>query len=138
MTEKSVEPGPMPRTAAGTDLIPNWVYGRDGWGQDPSSVDGKAYLRKRSFDILVAAVGLLIASPMWLVFSIAIKLEDRGPILFTQDRWGKDKGKVRVFKFRTMVPNAVERFGNIQAQEDDPRITRISRLLRATSLDEMP
>ncbi len=139
MTEKSAEPGQMPQTAVdGGDLIPDWVYGKGGQSQDLSSVEGKAYLFKRPFDILVAAVGLLIASPMWLVFSIAIKLEDRGPIFFTQDRWGKDKGTVRVFKFRTMVPNAVERFGNIQAQENDPRITRIGRLLRATSLDEMP
>ncbi|MFQ6026142.1 MAG: sugar transferase, partial [Dehalococcoidia bacterium] len=64
--------------------------------------------------------------------------EDRGPIFFTQDRWGKDQSVIRVFKFRTMIPNAIEKFGNIQAQEHDPRVTRVGRFLRATSLDEMP
>lgn len=114
-------------------LIPPWVY-----GNQSGHANGKAPLLKRPFDILVAMVGLLIASPLWIAFSIAIKLEDGGPIYFTQDRWGKDKGRFKVYKFRTMVPNAVERFGNVQAQENDPRITRTGRFLRATSLDEMP
>ena len=124
--------------------IPSWVYGRRGKGEsrgnDPEAgpVSGKSYPFKRPMDLFLAIVGLMVASPLWLVFSIAIKLEDRGPILFVQDRWGKDKTKIRVYKFRTMVPNAVERFGNIQARENDPRITRVGRLLRATSLDEMP
>ena len=114
-------------------LIPPWVYGRQS-----GHPNRKGPLLKRPFDILVAAVGLLIASPLWVIFSIAIKLEDRGSIYFTQDRWGKDKGRFKVYKFRTMVPNAVEKFGNVQAQENDPRVTRMGRFLRATSLDEMP
>ncbi len=120
--------------------IPSWAYGKRQVTRSfgPLEVGGKGYLLKRPFDILVAAVGLLIASPLWLVFSIAIKLEDRGPILFLQDRWGKDKRKIRVYKFRTMVPNSIERFGNIQATGNDPRVTRMGRLLRSTSLDEMP
>ena len=113
-------------------LMPPWVFGQQ------SGAHRGPPLLKRPFDVLVAAVGLFIASPLWVLFSIAIKLEDRGPVYFTQDRWGKDKGRFKVYKFRTMVPNAVERFGNVQAQENDPRITRIGRLLRATSLDEMP
>ena len=115
-------------------VIPRWVYGRQPEGQH----EANAYFLKRPFDILVALVGLVIASPLWLVFSIAIKLEDRGPILFLQDRWGKDKTSIRVLKFRTMVPNAVEKFGHVQAQEHDPRVTKVGRFLRATSLDEMP
>ena len=117
--------------------IPSWVYGDRQRAHLPEPT-GKGYLLKRPFDILVAIIGLAIASPLWLVFTIAIKLEDRGPILFIQERWGKDKGKIRVYKFRTMVPDAVKRFGHIQAQEHDPRVTRVGRLLRATSLDEMP
>ena len=117
--------------------IPSWVYGNRRKAH-PLESTGKSYLLKRPFDIFVAVIGLAIASPLWLVFSIAIKLEDRGPILFVQERWGKDKGKIRVYKFRTMVPNAVERFGHIQSQEHDPRVTRVGRPLRATSLDEMP
>lgn len=98
----------------------------------------KGYPLKRPFDILLALVGLIISSPLWLIFAVAIKLEDRGPVFFVQERWGKDQGKIRVYKFRTMVPNAVERFGNLQAQENDPRVTRVGRFLRATSLDEVP
>ena len=112
--------------------IPTWASGR-------SSVPAKSdYLLKRPFDVAVGLIGLAISSPLWLVFALAIKLEDRGPLFFLQERWGKDKSKIVVYKFRTMVPHALERFGNIQAQENDPRVTRIGRLLRATSLDEMP
>ena len=122
--------------------VPPWVHGNrlnESFDSDVSSDStGKGYSLKRLFDLIVVVAGLIISSPMWLIFSVAIKLEDRGPILFTQNRWGKNKGTIKVYKFRTMVPNAVEKFGNIQAQENDPRITRVGRLLRATSLDEMP
>ena len=118
--------------------IPSWVYGNQRKAHKAEPAAGKGYLLKRPFDIFVATIGLAIASPLWLVFTIAIKLEDRGPILFIQERWGRNKGKIRVYKFRSMVPNAVERFGHIQAEEHDPRVTRVGRLLRATSLDEMP
>ena len=119
-------------------VIPAWVYGRHERQHQRVSVGGKGYFLKRPFDIIVAITGLLIASPLWLIFSIAIKLGDRGPVFFLQERWGKDKTRIRVYKFRTMVPDAVERFGHVQAQENDPRVTRVGRFLRATSLDEMP
>ena len=119
-------------------LVPAWVYGKKGASSTPDDTGSRGYPLKRPFDVLVATAGLIMASTLWLVFSIAIKLEDGGPIFFNQRRWGKDKSKFMVFKFRTMVPNAVERFGNVQASENDPRVTRIGRLLRATSLDEMP
>ena len=112
--------------------VPMWVYGR------PGVPERSSYPLKRLFDILVGSIGLVISAPLWLMFSLAVKLEDRGPIFFMQERWGKNKSKILVYKFRTMVPNAMEKFGNIQAQENDPRVTRIGRLLRATSLDEMP
>lgn len=118
--------------------IPSWVHGSHRAGPKYSDTGGRGYPLKRLFDLIVVLAGLLISSPMWVVFSIIIKLEDRGPILFTQDRWGKNKSTIKVYKFRTMVPNAVEKFGNIQAQENDPRVTRVGRFLRATSLDEMP
>ena len=96
------------------------------------------YLLKRPWDVVVGTIGMMIAMPLWVVFFIAIKLEDRGPFFFTQERWGKDKTRFRVYKIRTMVPNAEEIFGNIQAQEHDPRVTRVGKFLRATSLDESP
>lgn len=117
--------------------IPSWVSAKRVKGDGSSSGSG-TYLLKRPFDILVAVIGLAIAAPLWVIFSIAIKLEDRGPILFRQERWGRNKTTIRVYKFRTMVPDALERFGHMQARENDPRVTKVGRLLRATSLDEMP
>jgi len=65
-------------------------------------------------------------------------MEDGGPVLFTQRRWGRDKNPVNIYKFRTMVVDADKKFGAVQANEHDPRITRVGRFLRATSLDELP
>jgi lipopolysaccharide/colanic/teichoic acid biosynthesis glycosyltransferase len=96
------------------------------------------YPLKRWFDFIFASIGLVVSLPLWLVIGLAIKIEDGGPILFPQKRWGKDKRPINVYKFRTMVVNADEKFGPLQAQENDPRITRVGKLLRATSLDEMP
>jgi lipopolysaccharide/colanic/teichoic acid biosynthesis glycosyltransferase len=119
--------------------IPSWVWGNPAAKNGHiNNAEGKGYPLKRLFDIVVVLAGLIISSPLWLVFALAIKLEDRGPVFFTQERWGKGKSKIRVYKFRTMVPNAVEKFGHIQARENDPRVTRVGRFLRATSLDEMP
>ena len=115
--------------------IPRWVSVNRAKGDDSSE---GTYLLKRPFDAFVAVIGLVIATPLWVIFSIAIKLEDRGPILFRQERWGKNKTTIKVYKFRTMVPDAIERFGHMQASENDPRVTKMGRLLRATSLDEMP
>lgn len=96
------------------------------------------YPLKRSFDFILASLTLAVSLPLWLVFGLAIKIEDGGPILYRQRRWGKDKKPINVYKFRTMIVDADKKFAPMQAQEDDPRITRIGRFLRATSLDEMP
>ena len=96
------------------------------------------YSLKRGFDFIVSSLALIISSALWLVFAVAIKIEDRGPVFYRQKRWGKNKKPMNVYKFRTMVINADEKFGTIQAQENDPRITHVGRFLRATSLDEMP
>ena len=96
------------------------------------------YPLKRSLDFIVASLALIISSALWLIFAVAIKIEDRGPVFYRQKRWGKNKNTVKVYKFRTMVVNADEKFGRFQAHENDPRITRVGKFLRATSLDEMP
>ncbi len=96
------------------------------------------YPLKRSLDFIVASLALIISSALWLIFAVAIKIEDRGPVFYRQKRWGKNKNTVKVYKFRTMVVNADEKFGRFQALENDPRITRVGKFLRATSLDEMP
>jgi lipopolysaccharide/colanic/teichoic acid biosynthesis glycosyltransferase len=92
-------------------------------------------LLKRPFDALLAGLGLLLSAPLWGMIALAIKLEDGGPVFFRQERWGQGKRPIRVYKFRTMIPNADR---TVQATEDDPRITRVGRILRATALDEMP
>ena len=92
---------------------------------------------KRIFDIALSGVGLVISLPVWALIAAAVKLEDGGPVFFSQDRVGKDGRHFRVMKFRSMVPNA-EAAGARQATAHDPRTTRVGRLLRATAMDELP
>jgi lipopolysaccharide/colanic/teichoic acid biosynthesis glycosyltransferase len=93
---------------------------------------------KRPLDIFLSSVMLLLSAPVSILVAIAIKLEDGGPVFYRQERWGR-LGKVFVvFKFRTMLPDADKRFGMKQAEENDHRITRVGRILRACGLDELP
>lgn len=93
---------------------------------------------KRLFDILVSAAGLAVFSPAAALIAVAIKLDDRGPVLFTQERVGLGGRVFPAFKFRSMVVDAERHTGAIQATENDPRITRVGRVLRATAFDELP
>ena len=93
---------------------------------------------KRSLDLLLSSMGLLFSAPLWALAALAIKLEDRGPVFFPQERWGQHQSRVRVLKFRTMIQNANPIGVTLQASADDPRITRVGRLLRATAFDELP
>ncbi|MFO7301371.1 MAG: sugar transferase [Acidobacteriota bacterium] len=93
---------------------------------------------KRTFDVAVAGAGLLASMPVWLVAALAIRLEDGGPVFYSQERAGKHGRPFRVYKFRSMVPDAEARVGALQASADDPRITRTGRWLRATAMDELP
>lgn len=93
---------------------------------------------KRLFDILLSSFGLILSSPLWLLFSLAIKLEDRGPIFYTQERVGKGGRVFKVLKFRSMVPDAEKHTGAVWATENDPRVTKVGRILRATAMDELP
>jgi len=110
----------------------------------PDAVPGK-----RGLDVLLAAIGLLAASPVLLAIALLIKLENpRAPILFKQVRIGKDGVPFKMYKFRSMVPNAEalleklasrnEASGAMFKMKRDPRVTRIGRVLRRTSLDELP
>jgi len=93
---------------------------------------------KRLFDIVIAAAGLLCLSPIALLIAIAVKLEDGGPVLFTQERVGRGGRVFPAFKFRSMVVDAERLTGAVQATADDPRVTKIGRVLRSTAFDEMP
>jgi lipopolysaccharide/colanic/teichoic acid biosynthesis glycosyltransferase len=98
----------------------------------------REYGLKRVIDIGFSTVALVLSAPVWLAIAIAIKLEDGGPVFYAQQRWGRHQRPFRVLKFRSMVVDADRKFGPVQAGENDPRFTRIGRLLRATSLDELP
>lgn len=93
---------------------------------------------KRSFDFILASAALVVTSPVWVLVAIAIKMEDGGPVFFPQARWGRGKQPIKVYKFRTMIVGADEKFGRVQAGANDVRVTRVGRILRATALDEMP
>jgi len=94
---------------------------------------------KRLVDMVVAALGLLIAGPVMLCIAAAIKLTSPGgPVLFRQERIGRYRRPFVVCKFRTMVPNAEARTGPIVALPGDPRVTPLGRFLRRSSLDELP
>jgi lipopolysaccharide/colanic/teichoic acid biosynthesis glycosyltransferase len=93
---------------------------------------------KRLFDIAVAASALVSLSPVIALISLAIKLDDHGPILFIQERVGRSRRNFRCYKFRTMVFGA-ESIGNgLSVTANDSRITRVGRLLRLWTLDEIP
>ena len=93
---------------------------------------------KRLFDIAVSAAGLIVFAPVAGVIAAAIKIEDGGPVLFTQERVGRGCCVFGAFKFRSMIVDAERHTGAIQATVDDPRVTRVGRVLRATAFDELP
>jgi lipopolysaccharide/colanic/teichoic acid biosynthesis glycosyltransferase len=93
---------------------------------------------KRAFDVVVSSAGLIASAPLWALFASVIKLEDGGPVFFSQDRVGKGGRTFRALKFRSMRPDAEALTGAVQASEGDPRVTRIGRLMRATAMDELP
>ncbi len=88
-------------------------------------------------DIILSILILILFSPFLLFITIAIKIDDPGPIFFRQERVGKDGRLFRIFKFRTMVVGAEKKGAGIFVEEDDPRITRVGRLLRHFSIDEL-
>jgi len=93
---------------------------------------------KRALDVALSGVGLLVSAPLWAGLATLIKLEDGGPVFFSQDRVGEGGQLFRAMKFRSMIPDAEARVGALQATEHDPRVTRIGRLMRATAMDELP
>jgi len=93
---------------------------------------------KRVFDALLAGIGLVLSTPVWVVAAALIKIEDGGPVFFRQDRVGQFGTSFRVLKFRSMVVHAERDHGLLQARAGDARITRIGRLMRATAMDELP
>jgi lipopolysaccharide/colanic/teichoic acid biosynthesis glycosyltransferase len=93
---------------------------------------------KRPLDVFLSTLMLILSAPVSVIISLAIKLEDGGPIFYRQERWGRGGKRFRAYKFRTMVSHSDKVFGIKQAAENDLRITRVGRILRAMGLDELP
>lgn len=103
---------------------------------------------KRFMDIVCSLLGIIILSPVFLVIAIIIKLDSKGPIIFSQERVGQNGRIFKMYKFRSMVSNAEELLtklkdknemsGPMFKMKDDPRITKIGKFIRKTSIDELP
>jgi lipopolysaccharide/colanic/teichoic acid biosynthesis glycosyltransferase len=100
--------------------------------------DAAAESLRRAFDVLAAAIGLALASPILALAAIAIRLESDGPVFYRQRRVGRDGAQFDLFKLRTMVHGAEHIGAGLAVDEHDSRITRVGALLRRTSLDELP
>jgi exopolysaccharide biosynthesis polyprenyl glycosylphosphotransferase len=115
----------------------------------PTSNDQLALGLKRVFDVAVALTALVVGSPVFLLAAAAVKLDSRGPVLFRQSRVGLNGREFPMLKFRSMVADAEQRRAGLEAHNEmsggpafkirnDPRVTRVGRWLRKTSLDELP
>ncbi len=97
---------------------------------------------KRPFDLAVLITSHITLAPIWIVLwtviPLSIWLHDRGPVFYTQKRYGKGGKVFELYKFRSMVPNAEQMTGPVWASEEDPRITPVGRFLRNRALDELP
>lgn len=104
---------------------------------------------KRIIDVVLSTMALIVLSPIFLIIALAIKIESRGPVFFKHTRIGKNGKIIKIYKFRSMVENAeelIQKFTPEQMKEykenykltNDPRITKVGKFLRKTSLDELP
>lgn len=93
---------------------------------------------KRLLDLTLSACALIVLLPLLIVVSAAIKLESSGPVCFRQRRWGKDREVINVYKFRSMYVEQCDLSGVAQTVRDDPRITRVGKVIRRFNIDELP
>jgi exopolysaccharide biosynthesis polyprenyl glycosylphosphotransferase len=115
---------------------------------EPVQREGWRRIAKRTFDIVGASFGLLVSAPILMASAVAIKIDSRGPVFFRQSRVGRDSKPFAIVKLRSMVRNAEdllidlsdanEADGPLFKIKDDPRITRVGRLIRRASIDELP
>jgi exopolysaccharide biosynthesis polyprenyl glycosylphosphotransferase len=117
-------------------------------GVRPFGLSRSSRVLKRGFDLVTTSIGLLAVGPLIALIALAIRLDSKGPIFFRQIRVGRDGRHFRIYKFRSMVVNADEQKERLRALSevgdemfkiaDDPRVTRVGKFLRRTSLDELP
>jgi exopolysaccharide biosynthesis polyprenyl glycosylphosphotransferase len=114
------------------EIKPSWLIFSDGF-----RVSRITRATKRAFDVVVACVGLVLAAPLMALTAVAIRLDSRGPILYCQERVGKDGRPFTLCKFRSMRTDA-EQGTPVWAKDKDDRVTRVGRFIRMTRLDELP
>jgi exopolysaccharide biosynthesis polyprenyl glycosylphosphotransferase len=146
----------------GPNVTLHMVEGQPLLGVATSRLSPSSAFVKRSIDVVAAVIGLVLVAPLLLFIAVAVKLESRGPVLYRHERIGRGRARIQILKFRTMKLEACrgDRYGGVAAEEifegllsdqdradefaatyklaDDPRVTRIGRFLRRTSLDELP
>lgn len=115
---------------------------------DSSKINRGYLLGKRLIDILGSLFGIIILFPIYIIVCVAIKIESKGPVIFSQQRVGKDGRGFKMYKFRSMVINAEElknKLDNLNEvngpmfkMKNDPRITKVGKFIRKTSIDELP
>jgi Undecaprenyl-phosphate glucose phosphotransferase len=101
-------------------------------------ISGVDQIIKRIEDLVIGTLVTILAAPLFAIVAVAIKLDSPGPIFFRQDREGFNNQRFRIWKFRSMRTDRCEQDGITQARRDDDRITRVGRILRRTSIDELP
>lgn len=115
-----------------------------------TKISKKVYIKiKRVIDVIFASIALILLSPVFAIIAIAIKIDSKGPVFFTHKRIGKNGNIIKLYKFRSMVINAEELIKSFKPEQmreykenykltNDPRITKVGKFLRKTSLDELP
>lgn len=93
---------------------------------------------KRTIDFIIAGVALIVLSPFLLITAILIKLDSKGPIIFKQERLGKNGVPFKIWKFRSMCVGAEKQGTGVYSYKGDARITKVGKIIRATSIDELP
>ena len=114
-------------------INPSWLIFSDGFVKSPVT-----RFTKRLVGFVLSSMMLVLLSPLILIVALAIKLDSKGPVLFIQDRVGEDGEIFKVYKFRSMREDAEALSGPVWAEEDDPRITRVGKIIRKLRIDELP
>lgn len=96
------------------------------------------HVGKRILDVAVSASALVLLAPVLIFVCLIIRIESRGPVLFCQNRWGKDCKLIKIYKFRSMYIDQCDGSGVAQTVENDPRLTRVGRVIRQLNIDELP
>lgn len=113
-------------------------FGLPMWNAFEKPLTGWDAIGKRAFDLVFALVVLIVSAPLFLLLAVLIKLESPGPVLFRQNRYGFNNEVIGVYKFRSMRHAEADPAGHQLTERNDPRVTRVGRFMRRTSLDELP